>query len=414
MAGGSTDLMTYLNYMSTWDTESDENINKLITEQRLFISLDNFDANKAIDDVFDVLIKSANEVKKETIAADSIQIAADAAAIASIWSFGLGMAVFASLEASEVIMKKDISSKSKALSDKLSTVDTDISSKIDGRVHQYVTQYKANNEMIALKATAGLNVTACRASIMQLMATVQKKSHKLDAETFRKYAASARLFLKSKEIEDVYDALDNLNFSEKTDEDINKVMAVLKNLKCTPEQLHMIQDFSLGIMFYKLNISTNRIKAQADAAGLPVEEVEGTAFEAMDAVGKFAASIVVIMSVVDMVFSVLNIVDVVKQCDKMCDELRTRIKESYKSYFEGIKEASQKYKHAVGLHPSAIVQSFEAHAVIRNFVPGAVAPSQLGLFSQPEAVQQEQIQVQIPEQEQEQEQAKPHGCCSIM
>ena len=140
----------------------------------------------------------------------------------------------------------------------------------------------------------------------------------------------------------------------------------------------------------------------------------------MDAVGKFAAAVVIASSIIDIVFNVFDIVDVVKQCDQMCHELRTSIKDNYKSYFNGIKEASQQYKRAVGLHPSAIVQSFEANAVIRSIVPSAAAPSQLGVFSQREAVQQEQIHVKIQEpepeqeQEQEQEQATPHGCCSIM
>lgn len=89
--------------MSTWDSQSDTNIDRLIDEQKLFASLGNFSSDSAIDSEFDTLTKLAMEVRDLTIAADAIQIAADAAAVASIWSFGLGMAAFAALEAAKAI-----------------------------------------------------------------------------------------------------------------------------------------------------------------------------------------------------------------------------------------------------------------------------------------------------------------------
>jgi hypothetical protein len=94
----STDLITYLNYMSTWDTESDNNISKLIDEHNLFVNLGNFDSDAAVDKEFGIITDLATTLRNETISANAIQIAADAAAVASIWSFGLGMAAFAALE----------------------------------------------------------------------------------------------------------------------------------------------------------------------------------------------------------------------------------------------------------------------------------------------------------------------------
>ncbi|WP_143478299.1 hypothetical protein [Pseudobacteriovorax antillogorgiicola] len=332
--------------MSTWETESDANIDKLIAEHSLFVNLGQFDSDTAINDEFATLNDLACKVRDLTIAADATQIAADAAAVSAIWSFGMSMAAFAALEAAELIERKEISSKSKELNDKLATVDTDISKKINKNVADYVAKYKENNNLIASKAPKGLDTKTCRGNLMQFMAEVEKNTI-LDAANFKKYAASARIVYNSDEINKVYDALDKLNLSSRSDADVKQFMDVLKGLNYPKTELSLVQNFAIAIMFYKLKIANATIKAQAEAAGLPVEEVEATAFEAMDAVGKFVTVVAVVMSVVDVVFNILDIVDVVKQCEKMCDELNGTIKSSYKSYFDGIKEASKQYNAAI-------------------------------------------------------------------
>ncbi len=346
----STDLITYLNYMATWDSESDANIDSIITEQNLFLQVGDYDSDTAVEAEFKELTDLAMEVRDLTIAADATQIAADAAAVASIWSFGLGMAAFAALEATEIIEKKVISDKSKKLNDKLTTADTDISAKIDDNVKNYVAQYKKNNNLIASKAPVGLDTQTCRADLMQFMADVQRRAGKLDAATFRQYAESARLLYNSDEISKVYDALDELNLSAKTDADVQKFMNVLSGFK-PPNGVTIAKELLTGvsimIMFYKLKIANKTIKETAAEAGIPVEEVNTSAFEAMDAVGKFATVVAVVMSVVDVIFNILDIVNVVNQCKKMCDELQGSIKQSYLDYFNGIKEASKKYKAAI-------------------------------------------------------------------
>ena len=346
----STDLITYLNYMATWDSESDANIDSIITEQNLFLNVGDFDSNTAIEEEFKKLTDLAMEVRDLTIAADATQIAADAAAIASIWSFGLGMAAYAALEATELIEKKVISNKSKKLNNKLTTVDTDISSKINENVKNYVAQYKKNNNLIASKAPKGLDTQTCRANLMQFMADVQRRAKKLDAATFRTYAESARLLFNSDEINKVYDALDELNLSAKTDADVQKFMRVLAGFK-PPQGVviakELLTGISIMIMFYKLRIANNTIKATAKAAGIPLEEVDASAFGVMDAVGKFVTVVAVVMSVVDVIFDIFDIVDVVKQCEKMCNELQGGIKQSYLNYFNGIRDASKKYKVAI-------------------------------------------------------------------
>ncbi len=347
----STDLITYLHYIATWETESDANIDQLISEQSIFVNLGDFESDSVVDAEFKTINDLACEVRDRTIAADATQMAADAAAVASIWSFGLGMAAFAALEVTEQIEKAVISSKSKELNAKLTTVDSDISSQINPNVANYVSKYKENNNLIIAKAPKGLDIHTCRANLMQFMAEIQRKSGKLDAATFKQYAESAKIVYNSDEINKVYDALDELNFSAKSDADVKKFMNVLAGFTVPPNAqfgLTLVTGMSIGIMFYKLKIANATITAQAEDAGIPVEEVETSAFEAMDAVGKFAASVAVVVSVVDIVLNIIDIVDVVDQCKKMCIQLNGPIKTSYKSYFNGIKTAAQQYRTAIG------------------------------------------------------------------
>jgi hypothetical protein len=343
----STDLMTYLNYMSTWDSETDDNINKVIKEHQLFTSLDNFSADAAIDAEFDLLTGLATAVRDNTIAADAIQIAADAAAVGAIWSFGLGMLAFAALEATEAIERKVISDKSKELNEKLKTVDTDISAKISPKVNDYITQYKANNNLIASKAPSGLDTTKCRSILMQFMAKVERKHQTLDTDTFKKYAESARILFKSDEVQAVYDALDELNLSDRSDADVQKFLSFLKGLQFDSTALTIIRSVSIIIMAYKLNIANSTIKDCAKAAGLEVSEVESSAFGMMDAVGKFTAVVAIAMAVVDTVLNVIDIIDVVEQTKEMCTKLDGSIKQSYKDYFDGIKTAAKQYNDAM-------------------------------------------------------------------
>lgn len=333
--------------MSTWETESEENIDRIISEQALFVNLGEFDSDTAVNTEFTTLYDLSCEVRNLTIAKDATQIAADGAAIAAIWSFGLGMAAFAALQAAEIIQEKVISSKSTELNNKLTTVDDDISAHINSQVSDYVAKYKKNNNLIASKAPVGLDTRTCRGLLLQFLAQVQRNTT-LDVGTFKQYAESARRLYNSDEINAVYDALDTLNLSQKTDADVKKFMDFLAGFNFPGKtEISMVQNACIAIMFYKLKIANATIKEQAEAAGLPVEEVDATAFGAMDAVGKFIAVVAVVMSVADVVFDILDIENVVTQCEKMCDQLNGPIKQSYLDYFNGIKTSARAYKAAI-------------------------------------------------------------------
>ena len=55
----STNLMTYLSYISNWEDADDQDIQDLIDEQTFFKNLGTFDATTSIDNEFNTLISLA-------------------------------------------------------------------------------------------------------------------------------------------------------------------------------------------------------------------------------------------------------------------------------------------------------------------------------------------------------------------
>ena len=347
----STDLMVYVNYMANWDNGTEEQIQPLIDELNLFKNLGDFKSDSAVNSEFKTLVSLAKTVRDETIAADAIQMASDAAAVASFWSFGIGMAAFAGLEATQLIMKKEISKKSKELNNKMATVDIDISKKIDEDVYTYIADYKKNNNLISSQSPKGLDLQEARANLMQFMAQVEKRFKDQDGLTvanFKELAGSARLAFDSDEITKVYDALDELNLSNKSQEDINKLMDTLKGIDLPGKDvIALIQGLSISIVGKKMDVAKEKLQEAAKEADIPVEEYDATTFGMMDAVGKFSAGVAVAMSVVDIVMDIIDIVDIVEQTKKMVDKLDDDIKPHYISFFDGIKESSKAYNDAV-------------------------------------------------------------------
>lgn len=339
-------MISYVLYVQTWDSASDKDIDAIISEHDKFVKLGDYDSDKSVRNEIKTLHNLACDVRDRTIAKDAVQIEADVAAVASIWSFGVGMAAYAVLEAMVLISSKVISSKSAKLSAKMETIDMDIADAISPNVSAYVKMYKQNNNLIASKAAVGTDVESSRSNLMQFLGQVERKET-LTAAAFRENASSARFLYNSDQINDVYDALDTLNFSAKTDDDVKECMNVLVGLKYPKGVLSMVQNTAIGIMVYKLKVATTTINAMAEQVGLPIEEVDATAFEVMDAVGGAAAMVAVAMSVVDIIFDILDIMTVVEQCKTMCDSIDGPIKQRYLDFFNGMKEASQAYNKAI-------------------------------------------------------------------
>ena len=149
----STDLIAYCSYISTWEDESDDNINKIIAEHRALRAVPDKDPSVAVTNVIGDLESCASTLVTEIIAGNAAQITADAAALAAFWSFGTSLVILAVAEASVVADHLLVADKSKELNQKLEHADVKIAGQIDTKVKDYITRWKNNNKLIASKAT---------------------------------------------------------------------------------------------------------------------------------------------------------------------------------------------------------------------------------------------------------------------
>ncbi|WP_210526624.1 hypothetical protein [Pantoea ananatis] len=217
----STTYQTYLNYISTWEHESDNHIDKLIEELNVFSTLSDFESDSIINNEFIKLVSLVNQMKSNAIGADVAAIGANVAAVSSVFSLGLGMALFVALEAQSSVYRLFLKDETKDLMENLAVIDERISKGISPDVSLYIDLFKNNNRIISSKAPIGMDGSSCRSILFQFMAFVKAKES-LTAESFRRYAGLARKAFESDEINAIYDALDDLNLSKRTNSDIEE------------------------------------------------------------------------------------------------------------------------------------------------------------------------------------------------
>ncbi|WP_158639944.1 hypothetical protein [Pantoea ananatis] len=217
----STTYQTYLNYISTWEHESDNHIDKLIEELNVFSTLSDFESDSIINNEFIKLVSLVNQMKSNAIGADVAAIGANVAAVSSVFSLGLGMALFVALEAQSSVYRLFLKDETKDLMENLAVIDERISKGISPDVSLYIDLFKNNNRIISSKAPIGMDGSSCRSILFQFMAFVKAKES-LTAESFRRYAGLARKAFESDEINAIYDALDDLNLSKRTKSDIEE------------------------------------------------------------------------------------------------------------------------------------------------------------------------------------------------
>ena len=361
-----------MNYMGNWTEAADENVDEVVKEFHLFKKLGEFDASAAVEQEFGTLVDLAKEVSRLTVAADVERIAADGAAVGAIFSFGLGMAAFLALEAAAAIQDAVASKKAGDLNAKLKTADDDIAKLVNPTVTAYVKAYKDNNDTIKSQAPKGFGTQQCRSILYEFMALIEADGKPLDTFHFKKYANSAKRFYNSEEIQEAYDALDNLNLSDGSKDDIIEAMGKLKVLSSmsgpkTAAPDGFLEGISLGIFRNRLKLAKKTVEAAAEEAEFGEFTIRSPgAFEALDALGKFALGVAVLVAVVDTVFEILDIVDIVKQTDELLTALRGKFKQFYLEYFKGMSDASQQYasgraNHLSDRHYSTTVGTYECH-----------------------------------------------------
>lgn len=346
----SADMMTYLNYLVNLESATDDQLNDLINERAQFILLGKSDmmtsCDAAVDKVFDVLVSVSKKLEEEQIAQESVKLAEDAAAVAAIWSFGLSMAAFAALAITDAALGASIKSAEKDLNEKMARADTDISSQMGGACNAYITLYKANTAFIKVNDT-GITAQTARSYVYNFMDHISKHGG-LGLDNFKKYLHVARVTKDDPNINKIYDALDEFTLSG--DHGENGIKKALKEIGSSglneaTDALPMIRGFTFAIWGFKMKVSAAKIKAAAGELGakeVPPDEVETSAFENMDAVGKVMAGITIALSVADAALQVYAIVETVERYNKTTSMLKDS-RGSYKAFYKNLHDASASY-----------------------------------------------------------------------
>uniref|UniRef100_A0A1X7V491 Uncharacterized protein n=1 Tax=Amphimedon queenslandica TaxID=400682 RepID=A0A1X7V491_AMPQE len=342
----STDLITYLNFIAGLENATDSQLQDVIDERAQFILLGKSDMmtsiDSSIDSVFDKIDTLAKQLEEEEIAEESVKLAEDAAAVAAIWSFGLSMAAFAALAATDAALKAEIKAKEDDLNDHLSSADQDIADKVGGSCSQYITLTKKNNDFIKALSPAGLTPQTARSYLYNYMDYISRNGG-VGLDNFKKYIEVARLTKDDANINSIYDILDEFSLSD--DQGEEQIQKALQNIAATginTEYLQFARAFTYGIWIYKMKISSKAINTAAEDAGIPPEEVEGSVLENMDIMGKAMATFTIVMSVVDAALNVYNIVKTVERYEanvKVFADARGQ----YKEFYQNLYDASVQY-----------------------------------------------------------------------
>ncbi len=346
------DLEEYLNYIFTWEHESDEHINSIISELNylLDISKYHFEPDDAIEQKFNELTLLLFEVEKTVVRQTIIQYLANESAIARLLGFGLGMANLLHGEMEYTLSAWSISEEMEIFIKKLETIDFKIAEDMGETVKNYMVTYKRNNQTIAEKGSLRINTSECRVYLLQFMFEVYSKKGELDVATFRKWAHSARLVYDSKEVKDIKDALNNVSKSKDPE---SAMQSLSKFIASNDDQTStsLVVGLAFLTMSYDHKIETNQIKSVAVENGIPSEYLNTNAFATRETVEKLIDNLIVTRKIVDQVLTMCEIRRVVDQISAWDNALLGGIhfQNNYKQYFHNLNHASTSFNVAMNL-----------------------------------------------------------------
>uniref|UniRef100_A0A7S0AVA6 Uncharacterized protein n=1 Tax=Minutocellus polymorphus TaxID=265543 RepID=A0A7S0AVA6_9STRA len=341
----STDMITYLNYIASLENATDDEINDIINERAKFIQMGEDSAGSencfnAIATVFNNIHSLNKKLEEETISDESVKLAEDAAAVGALFSFGLGMAAFAALAATDVALGAAIKAAEKDLYNALESADDDIANKMSGCCAKYVQLYKSNNAYIKAASPKGMTPQTARSYLYNFMDYISSHGG-VGLANFRKYVEVARITKNDPNIEKIYDILDEFTLSgDHGSEAIKKALDNMTNVPLDPAYLSMVRVFSCAIWAQRMKVSSDAIKKAAEESFWPEEEVG--VLENMDAIGKFAATITIVVSIADAVLQVYNIVNTVERYNAQ-EKLFSDSESKYKTYYTNLYKAAKAY-----------------------------------------------------------------------
>jgi hypothetical protein len=346
------DLEEYLNYIFTWENESDEHINSIISELNLLLDISkyHFEPDDAIEQQFNELIVLLFQVERTVIRQKVMQYLANASAITCLFGFGLGMVNLIYAEMEYTLSAWSISEEMEIFLKKLETIDFKIAEDMGETVKNYMVTYKRNNETIAEKGSLRISTTECRVYLLQFMFEIYSKKGQFDVATFRKWAHSARLVYDSKEVKDIQDALNNVSKSKDPEDAIHTLGKFIASNNDQPST-SLVVGLAFLTMSYYHKIETNQLKIVAEEKGIPSEYLSTNGFATRTTVEHLIDNLVVTRKIVSQVLTMCEIKHVVDQIGAWDTALLggTHFQENYRKYFYNLNHASISFNVATNL-----------------------------------------------------------------
>jgi len=349
-------------FMAAWaneDANTDNDILAMIEEHTLFKKCADFEFEEAVNQVFNNLDFMAEQVEEEQIAAAGASIAADACALAAVFSFGMSMGPFLVLEGSALAFTAIAASEQARLTTAMQSADADIADKIgsDSDVATWIKLYKVNNKLNS-------NLTRlfddkphkeARKIIFECMAGIEARGEELTLDSFRYHAEWCKLLWKNPHKDIVTNAYNKLESSSRSSQDVEDCLKALQNYGFTfLERATQPTFFSMTIYFLTkdFNVTEDAIRICVDKGMLPESVLYDSILEAGKLVGRGSTRVLAgisgIFSVLDMFFEVYEIVEAVKQANKIKASI-SHMRKGYHDYFKNIKDGALEYNNTVVL-----------------------------------------------------------------
>ena len=342
----STDLITYLNFIAGLETAKDQQLQDIIDERAEFIKLGKTDmmahCNASVDFVFDKIDTLAKQLEEEEIAEESVALAEDAAAVAAIWSFGIGMAAYAALAITDAALRAAIKKKEDDLNNHLKSADQDISDKMGGSCAKYIDLTKRNNNYIAANSPKGLTPHTARSYLYNFMDYISRNGG-VGLANFKRYIEVARKTYADEHISKIYDILDDFTLSgDHGEEKIKEALQKMKATGINTQSLHMVTGITFVVWMCKMKIKAYVINRAAAQAEVPPEEAEVGVLESMDIIDIAMATFTIAVSIVDAFLNVYNIVKTVERYKENV-KIFAQARGQYKEFYKNLHDASVKY-----------------------------------------------------------------------
>ena len=274
-------------------------------------------------------------------------------------SFGMSMGPFLALEGSALAFTAIAASEQGRLTDKMKSADADIADKIgqDSDVGKWIKLYKDNNDSNSnLRRLVDKKPNKeARKIIFECMAGIEARGQELTLDSFRDHADWCKYLQKNPRKYIVTDALNKLESSSRSSQDVEDCLKALQNYGFTfLERSTQPTFFSMTIYFVTkdFNVTEDAIRTCVENGMLPESVLYDSILEAGKLVGRGStrvlAGISCVISVLDIFFEVYEIVEAVKQANKMKASI-SHMRSKYHDYFKNIKDGALEYNNTVVL-----------------------------------------------------------------